>query len=54
MTTYEADAAPIVVKDPSEALPAKIGRAVAKLPRHNILMLGGVLWLMPTLGRFFE
>jgi alpha-glucoside transport system permease protein len=55
MTTYEAEApAPVVIKDPSDALPAKIGRAVAKLPVHIFLLFVGVLWLMPTLGLFFE
>jgi alpha-glucoside transport system permease protein len=53
MATYEAEA-PIVIKDPSEALPAKIGRAVAKLPIHIFLLFIGVLWLMPTLGLFLE
>jgi alpha-glucoside transport system permease protein len=55
MATYEVEApAPIVIKDPSEALPAKIGRAVTRLPIHIFLLFIGVLWLMPTLGLFFE
>jgi len=53
MTTYEAEA-PVVIRDPSEALPARIGRLVAKLPVHLFLLLVGVLWLMPTLGLFLE
>ncbi|MGN6798331.1 MAG: carbohydrate ABC transporter permease [Gaiellaceae bacterium] len=54
MTTYEADAPPIVVKDPSEAVPAKIGRFAARLPVHLFLLFVGVLWLMPTFGLFLE
>src|SRR3954453_19016589 len=53
MATYEAEA-PIIIRDPSEALPAKIGRAVAKLPVQLFLLFIGVLWLMPTLGLFLE
>jgi alpha-glucoside transport system permease protein len=52
MSAYsEADAAPIV-RDPSEALPARIGRFAAKLPLQIFLLAIGVLWLMPTIGLF--
>ena len=55
MATYEVEApAPVVIKDPSEALPAKIGRFVTRLPVHIFLMFIAVLWLMPTLGLFLE
>ena len=54
MAAYEADAgAPIVVADPNERLAARIGRAVAKLPIHILLLLVGALWLVPTIGLFF-
>ena len=53
MATYEAEAAPIVVKDPSERTAAKISRAVAKTPLHIFLAFVALLWLMPTLGLFF-
>jgi alpha-glucoside transport system permease protein len=52
MAAYEAEA-PIVVRDPSEALPARIARGAARLPIHLLLMFVGVLWLMPALGLFF-
>src|SRR4051812_28259359 len=58
VTTYEierttsAHGAP-VVKDPSEALPARIGRFAARLPVHIFLAFVAVLWLMPALGLFF-
>ena len=52
MTAYEAEQ-PLVIRDPSEALPARIARTAAKLPVHLFLMAIGVLWLMPTLGLFF-
>jgi alpha-glucoside transport system permease protein len=55
VATYEVEApAPVVIKDPSQALPAKIGRLVTRLPVHIFLLFIGVLWLMPTLGLFFE
>jgi len=53
MATYEAEAAPIVVADPSERTAAKISRAVAKTPLHIFLAFVALLWLMPTLGLFF-
>jgi alpha-glucoside transport system permease protein len=53
VTTYETDAAPIVVKDPSERTAAKLSRAVAKTPLHIFLAFIALLWLMPTLGLFF-
>jgi alpha-glucoside transport system permease protein len=53
MATYEAEAAPVVVRDPSDRIAARIGRAVAKLPLHLFLLFVGVLWLMPTIGLFF-
>ena len=52
MATYEAEAAPIVVRDPSERTAAKISRAVAKTPLHIFLAFVALLWLMPTLGLF--
>jgi alpha-glucoside transport system permease protein len=51
MTTYEAEA-PVVVRDPSEAPAAKIGRLAAKLPVHIFLLCVGVLWLIPAVGLF--
>ena len=53
MATYEADAGPIVITDPSERTAAKISRAVAKTPLHIFLAFVALLWLMPTLGLFF-
>jgi len=53
MATYEAEAAPIVVADPSERTAAKISRAVAKTPLHIFHAFVALLWLMPTLGLFF-
>src|SRR6476469_3263384 len=53
MATYEAEAAPIVVADPSERTAAKISRAVAKTPLNIFLAFVALLWLMPTLGLFF-
>jgi alpha-glucoside transport system permease protein len=52
VATYEAEA-PVVVRDPSEAPAAKIGRFVTRLPVHIFLAIVGVLWLMPALGLFF-
>jgi alpha-glucoside transport system permease protein len=53
MATYEAEAAaPVVVKDPSERLAARIGRGVARLPVHIFLAFIAVLWLIPTIGLF--
>jgi alpha-glucoside transport system permease protein len=52
VTAYEAET-PLVVKDPSEALPARIARGAAKLPVHIFLIAVGVLWLVPTIGLFF-
>jgi alpha-glucoside transport system permease protein len=54
MATYEAEASatPVVVRDPSERLAARIGRLVARLPVHLFLLFVAVLWLMPTLGLF--
>jgi alpha-glucoside transport system permease protein len=52
MATYEAEAAPIVVRDPSEAVPARIARIATKLPVHLFLAFVAVLWLMPALGLF--
>jgi alpha-glucoside transport system permease protein len=49
----EAGAAPVVVRDPSERIAARVGRGVARLPVHLFLLFVGVLWLMPTLGLFF-
>jgi alpha-glucoside transport system permease protein len=53
MTAYEAEA-PVVVRDPSEAPAARIGRFATRLPVHIFLLFIGVLWLMPTLGLFLE
>jgi alpha-glucoside transport system permease protein len=53
VTAYEAEA-PIIVRDPSESIPAKIGRFSARLPVHILLAFVGVLWLVPTLGLFLE
>jgi alpha-glucoside transport system permease protein len=55
MATIEAEAtaAPVIVKDPSERLSAKLVRAVAKTPLHLLLAFIALLWLMPTLGLFF-
>src|SRR6476620_2466752 len=53
MATYEAEAAPIVVADPSERTSARITRAATKLPLNIILAFIAVLWLLPTLGLFF-
>jgi alpha-glucoside transport system permease protein len=52
VTAYEAEA-PVVVRDPSEAPAAKIGRFVTRLPVHLFLAFIAVLWLMPALGLFF-
>ena len=52
MTAYEAEA-PVVIKDPSEALPARIARGAARLPVYIFLIAVGVLWLVPTIGLFF-
>jgi alpha-glucoside transport system permease protein len=52
VTAYEAEA-PVVIKDPSEALPARIARGAARLPVHIFLIAVGVLWLVPTIGLFF-
>jgi alpha-glucoside transport system permease protein len=52
VTAYEAET-PLVIKDPSEALPARIARGAAKLPVHIFLIAVGVLWLVPTIGLFF-
>jgi alpha-glucoside transport system permease protein len=53
MATYEAEAtAPVVVKDPSERLAARIGRGVGRLPVHIFLAFIAVLWLIPTIGLF--
>jgi alpha-glucoside transport system permease protein len=51
MTTYEAEA-PVVIRDPSEAPAARIGRFAAKLPVHIFLLCVGVLWLIPAVGLF--
>ena len=52
MATLEAEAAPVIVKDPNERLSAKLVRAVAKTPLHIFLAFVALLWLMPTLGLF--
>ncbi len=52
MTTYEAEAAPVVVADPNERVAARILRALAKTPVHLFLAFVGVLWLVPTVGLF--
>jgi alpha-glucoside transport system permease protein len=52
MATIEAEAAPLVVRDPANAPAARIGRAAAKLPLQIFLLFVGVLWLMPALGLF--
>jgi len=55
MATLEAEAAaaPVIVKDPSERLSAKLVRGFAKTPLHLLLAFIALLWLMPTLGLFF-
>jgi alpha-glucoside transport system permease protein len=53
MATYEAEA-PVVIRDPSESVAAKIGRTATKLPVHLFLLFVGCLWLVPTLGLFLE
>ena len=53
MATYEADAGPIVVADPSERTSARITRALAKVPLNLLLAFIALLWLMPTVGLFF-
>jgi alpha-glucoside transport system permease protein len=53
MATYEAEAGPIVVRDPAETPAARIGRFAARLPVHLFLAFIGVIWLVPTLGLFF-
>ena len=53
MATLEAEGAPVIVKDPSERLSAKLVRALAKTPLHIMLAFIALLWLMPTLGLFF-
>jgi alpha-glucoside transport system permease protein len=52
VTAYEAEA-PVVIRDPSDAPAARIGRFATRLPVHIFLAIVGVLWLMPTLGLFF-
>ncbi len=52
MTTYEAEAAPVVVADPNERISARIVRGLAKTPVHLFLAFVGVLWLVPTAGLF--
>ena len=53
MATLEAEAtAPIVVRDPSERVSAKVLRAVARTPINIFLAFIALLWLMPTLGLF--
>jgi alpha-glucoside transport system permease protein len=52
VTAYEAEAGPIVVRDPSERVAAKVLRLVAKTPVHLFLMFVGLLWLVPTIGLF--
>ena len=54
MTTYEAEAAPVVIRDPAESPAARVGRFAARLPVHLFLAFVGLLWLMPTLGLFLE
>ncbi|MBA3841534.1 MAG: carbohydrate ABC transporter permease [Actinobacteria bacterium] len=51
MATYEAEA-PVVVRDPSEAVPARIARFATRLPVHLFLAFVAILWLMPALGLF--
>ena len=54
MATLEAEtAAPVIIKDPSQRLSAKLVRAFAKTPLHLLLAFIALLWLMPTLGLFF-
>jgi alpha-glucoside transport system permease protein len=52
VATIEAEAAPIIVKDPSERVSAKLVRAFARTPLHLFLAFIALLWLMPTLGLF--
>jgi alpha-glucoside transport system permease protein len=53
VATYEADAGPIVVADPSERTWARFTRALAKVPLNLFLAFIALLWLMPTIGLFF-
>jgi alpha-glucoside transport system permease protein len=50
--TLEAEAAPVVIRDPSDRVSAKVLRGVARLPVHLFLLFVALLWLMPTLGLF--
>ena len=52
MAAIEAES-PVVIRDPNDAVGARIGRFAAKLPLQILLLAIGVLWLMPTLGLFF-
>src|ERR1700675_1249190 len=52
MATLEAEAAPVIIRDPSERVSAKLLRGIAKTPIHLFLMFVALLWLMPTLGLF--
>ena len=53
MATLEAEvAAPVVVRDPSERVSARVLRAVARTPINIFLAFIALLWLMPTLGLF--
>jgi alpha-glucoside transport system permease protein len=52
MATLEAEAAPVVVRDPSERVSAKVLRAAGRTPINLFLAFIAVLWLMPTLGLF--
>ena len=55
MATYEAEAPPIVIKDPSEALAAQDRpRSSQGCRSTSSCSFIGVLWLMPTLGLFLE
>ncbi len=51
MATYEVEA-PVVVRDPNDAVGARIGRFVTRLPVHIFLAIVALLWLMPALGLF--
>jgi alpha-glucoside transport system permease protein len=51
VATYEAEA-PVIVRDPSESVPAKLARFATRLPVHIFLAVIGVLWLLPALGLF--
>src|ERR671937_940182 len=52
MAAIEVEA-PIVIRDPSERVSARLLRAIAKTPVHIFLVFVGLLWLMPTIGLFF-